>query len=133
MKSATQSWLGRSAVNCRFTKSLGLGLAGSDCVVFTVLPRVTPRSPISRISRSSVQRTAHRLDPELLPMRVDKTPDHFKRRSSSAWAKKALATLSISLARLSSRTSRSSSLMRGSVAVLGAEGEEALRIQLLKV
>lgn len=45
-------------------------------------------------------------------MFVNKPPDYFNRRSSSAWAKKALASFRISLARCNSFTSRSSSLTR---------------------
>ena len=83
--------------------------------------------------RRHPQRVAQGLDPEPFPVFVDEGPDHFKRRSSSAWAKKALATFRISLARFSSRTSRSSSLTRASVAgALGATGAAALRIQLLR-
>ena len=46
-------------------------------------------------------------------MRVDKLPQDLNRRSSSAWAKKALASRRISLALRSSRTSRSSAFNRG--------------------
>ena len=45
-------------------------------------------------------------------MRVDVGDGYFSRRSSSAWAKNALASFSISLARRSSLFSRSSSLIR---------------------
>src|SRR6476620_96542 len=50
---------------------------------------------------------------------VDELPHDLKRRSSSAWAKHALARRRISLALRSSRTSRSSTLMRSSSAVVG--------------
>src|SRR4030095_16947516 len=53
-----------------------------------------------------------RLDPRLTPMPVDEGDHHFGRRSSSAWAKKAAAWRSISLARFNSRLSRSSSFRR---------------------
>ncbi len=51
-----------------------------------------------------------RLDPVFGPVRVDERHHHLARRSSSAWTKKADALRRISLARLSSRFSRSSSL-----------------------
>lgn len=70
-----------------------------------------------------LQHAAQWLDPEGFAVLVDERPDYFKRRSSSAWAKKALATLRISLARLSSRISRSSSLMRGSAEGWGLRGK----------
>jgi len=60
-----------------------------------------------------LQNSANRLDPKAASMLINKGPRYFKRRSSSAWAKKALASFKISLARLSSRTSSSSSLTRG--------------------
>ena len=56
--------------------------------------------------------SADRLDPVLLAMLVDERHHHLGRRSSSAWAKYADALRRISLARRSSRTSRSSSLIR---------------------
>jgi integrase/quercetin dioxygenase-like cupin family protein len=55
---------------------------------------------------------ADRLDPVRLPLRVHAGHHHFGRRSSSAWAKNADAFRRMSLARLSSRFSRSSSLRR---------------------
>ena len=45
-------------------------------------------------------------------MLVDELPQDFKRRSSSAWAKNALANFNISLALRSSLFSRSSSFRR---------------------
>ena len=56
MKSLTQSMFGAGAWNWRFTRSSGHGAAGSWIVVFTVLPRTAPRSPMARISRSTVHR-----------------------------------------------------------------------------
>ena len=56
VKSETHSWLGRSARNCLFTRSSGQGALLSLIVVFATLPRMTPRSPSRRISRSTVQR-----------------------------------------------------------------------------
>ena len=47
-----------------------------------------------------------------MTMFVDETLQNFSRRSSSAWAKNALASFRISLARRSSLTSRSRSLTR---------------------
>ena len=75
--------------------------------------RITPLRrmlPITR--RGDLQHLADRLDPEVLPVFVDERPHGLSRRSSSAWAKNALASFRISLARRSSFTSRSSALMR---------------------
>src|SRR5690606_18712651 len=55
---------------------------------------------------------ADRLDAVDLAVFVDERHHHFCRRSSSAWAKYAEALRRISLARLSSRFSRSSAFMR---------------------
>jgi hypothetical protein len=52
VKSETQSWFGLSALNCQFTLSSGHGAFGSLTVVCTTLPRITPRRPWRRISRS---------------------------------------------------------------------------------
>lgn len=60
--------------------------------------------------RGNLQDPADRLDPKTVSVRVDEGSHDLKRRSSSAWAKNALANRRISLAFLSSRTSRSSSL-----------------------
>ena len=59
-----------------------------------------------------LQHSADRLDPESVAMLINKRPQDLMRRSSSALAKKALASFRISLARRSSLTSRSSVLMR---------------------
>ena len=67
-------------------------------------------APIRR--RSDLQNLAERLDPVGLSMLINEALQDFRRRSSSAWAKNALASFSISLARRSSLTSRSSSLTR---------------------
>src|SRR5207248_2916997 len=48
--------VGRDARNCRFTRSAGHGVALSGTVVLTSLPRTTPRRPICRIRRATVQR-----------------------------------------------------------------------------
>ena len=48
--------------------------------------------------RSNLQQPADRLDPERFPVPVDEIPYFFLRRSSSAWAKNALAKRKISLA-----------------------------------
>ena len=58
VKSETQSWFGRSALNCRLTLSSGHGALLSLTVVRTTLPRITPRSPSRRISHSTVHRAA---------------------------------------------------------------------------
>src|SRR5438552_5302429 len=62
--------------------------------------------------RGDRQHLADRLDPELLPVAVDEADHHFARRSSSAFAKYADAKRRISLARRSSKFSRSSSCNR---------------------
>ena len=64
-----------------------------------------------------LQDTADRLDPKLLAVLVDEGLQDLMRRSSSAWAKNALASFKISLALRSSRFSRSRSLMRWASAV----------------
>src|SRR5690606_41862054 len=67
---------------------------------------------------SDRQHARDRLDSILLPVLVDEGLHHLCLRSSSAWAKKAAAFRRISLARRSSRFSRSRSLIRSrSVAV----------------
>ena len=58
MKSDTHSAFGRGAWNCRFTLSRGQGALRSLSVVLAGLPRTAPRSPISRISRSTVSGAA---------------------------------------------------------------------------
>src|SRR5690606_20963443 len=68
--------------------------------------------------RSDRQYIADRLDSVLLTVLVDELDHHFRRRSSSACAKYADALRRISLARRSSRFSRSSSLMRPRSSVL---------------
>jgi hypothetical protein len=67
-------------------------------------------APVRR--RGDLQDATDRLDPELLAMLVDEGLQDLMRRSSSAWAKNALASFRISLALRSSRTSRSSSFTR---------------------
>lgn len=62
--------------------------------------------------RGDLQHFADRLDPTGLPVLVHERPQDFKQRSSSAWAKNALASFKISLALRSSLTSRSRSLTR---------------------
>lgn len=62
--------------------------------------------------RGNLQDLADWLDPKGIAMLVDEGLQDFKRRSSSAWAKNALASLRISLARRSSLTSRSRALRR---------------------
>src|SRR5690606_31726446 len=62
--------------------------------------------------RGDRQDCADRLDPESVLVLVDVGDHHLRRRSSSAWAKKADAVRRMSFARRSSRFSRSSSLSR---------------------
>src|SRR5690606_37673169 len=86
---------------------------------------------------SDRQHAADRLDSIPLPVRVDERHHHPGRRSSSAWAKKAAALRRISLARRSSRFSRSSSLIRSRSAVVGPgrlpRSRSACRTQLRSV
>src|SRR5690606_19868103 len=65
-----------------------------------------------------LQLSADRLDPESTFVVVDVLDHHLRRRSSSAWAKYADAVRRISLARLSSRFSRSSCFRRSRSEVL---------------
>src|SRR5690606_28278484 len=73
-------------------------------------------TPVRR--RGDLQRTADRLDPATSAVLVDEGVHFLWWRSSSAWAKYALANFRISLVLRSSRTSRSSSLMRCCSAVV---------------
>lgn len=79
-----------------------------------VLPGRMP--PVGRWG--DLQQPADRLAPILLAMPVHEGIHHLSRRSSFVWAKNALASLRISLARRSSRTSRSNSLTRLASAVV---------------
>src|SRR5690606_1443090 len=79
------------------------------------ITRLRRMTPVSR--RGDLQNLADRLDPKLIAMPIDKGSQDLKRRSSSAWAKNALASFRISLARRSSLTSRSRSLTRCASAV----------------
>ena len=174
MKSDTHSVFGAGTRNWRLTWSSGQGAALSLTVVRTGLPRITPASPMTRISRATVQRAtatpsrrswrhtlctrrkrrgshrtqrlistwrspasrlrargqtgrigtpgrmlvvggwgnrqhlADRLDPVRPPVIVNEGDHRLNGRSSSAWAKYALALRKISLAWRSSRFSRSS-------------------------
>lgn len=77
------------------------------------------------ICRRGDQRlSTDRLDPILVTMLINERHHYFGLRSSSAWTKKAAALRRISLARLSSRFSRSSCLSRCSLALAT---EEVLR------
>src|SRR5437867_6618885 len=77
------------------------------------LPRVSLARLVLVVLRwGDRQLRADRLDPVLGPVGVNERHHHFGRRSSSAWAKKADALRRISLARFSSRFSRSNSLSR---------------------
>src|SRR5712671_156337 len=69
--------------------------------------------------RGDRQNAADRLDPVDVPMIVDERLHGFDRRSSSAWAKYALALRRISLAWRSSRFSRSSAFIRSRSSVVG--------------
>src|SRR5690625_20044 len=60
----------------------------------------------------NLQSPANWLDPVQVTVLIDISVYYFRRRSSSAWAKKALAVFKISLARRNSLTSRSRSLIR---------------------
>ncbi len=68
--------------------------------------------------RGNLQDFADRPDPERVAMLIDKRLQDFSRRSSPAWAKKALASLRISLARRNSLTSRSSAFTRSRAALV---------------
>src|SRR5690606_21845123 len=57
------------------------------------------RSMSTVARRGDLQDLADRLDPERVALCVDKFPQDLSRRSSSAWAKKALASFRISFAR----------------------------------
>jgi hypothetical protein len=67
-------------------------------------------APVPR--RGNSQDLADRLDPEGDATLINKGLQDFSRRSSSTWAKSALASFKISLVRRSSFTSRSSALRR---------------------
>jgi hypothetical protein len=56
VKSLTHSWFGRSALNCRLTRSSGQAALLAPTVVRTTLPRITPCRPKRRKSHSTVQR-----------------------------------------------------------------------------
>lgn len=85
----------------------------------TALQRIALKHPMVSISRrGDLQNLADRLDPVRVTVRVNKVPQDFSRRSSSAWAKNALASFKISLARRSSLTSRSRSFTRCASAVV---------------
>jgi hypothetical protein len=60
--------------------------------------------------RGELQNLADRLDPESAAVFIDEGLGHFSWRSSSAWAKNALASFRFSLPQRSSLTSRSKSL-----------------------
>jgi hypothetical protein len=70
VKSATHSWLGRSAWNCRFTRSSGHGALASGTVVRTDLPSYTaqpghPHQPLDGAARN-LQALAQQLAPDLV-------------------------------------------------------------------
>src|SRR6476661_5273331 len=68
--------------------------------------------------RGDLNDSADRLDPVFVAIRIDEADHGFHRRSSSAWAKYALALRKISLAWRNSRTSRSSAFMRSRSSVV---------------
>lgn len=79
----------------------------------TAFMRLAKQRCMSSISpRGDLQDLPERLDPEGLAMLVDEVLQDLSRRSSSAWAKNALASFNISLALHNSLTSRSRSLTR---------------------
>lgn len=55
--------------------------------------------------RADLQYLADRLDPKGVTVLVDEVPQDLSRRSSTVWAKTALASFTISLARPNSLTS----------------------------
>jgi hypothetical protein len=71
--------------------------------------------------RGNLQDLAKWLYPITFSVLVDKRANYFNRRSSSAWAKNALASLRISLARRNSLTSFSSALTRSCSALVTPE------------
>jgi len=73
-------------------------------------------APVGR--RGNPQHSADRLDPIGIPVLIDVGVQDFSLRSSSAWAKKALAVRRMSLARRNSLFSRSNSLRRWASAVV---------------
>jgi len=83
---------------------LGAGTALGRVALFGCVASVT--------RRGNLQDFADRLDSVGAAMLVNEVPQDLSRRSSSAWAKNALASFRISLARRNSLTSRSSALMR---------------------
>src|SRR5688572_26434718 len=95
----TQQGIPLDTRRCR----LGLGAAGNVGVVCRRGDRKLP---------------ADRLDPIIVAVRIDEADHGFHRRSSSAWAKYALALRRISLAWRNSRFSRSSVFMRSRSSVL---------------
>ena len=93
-------------VNLRHQDRITLGTQRPQC--WLSLARCM--APIRRWG--DLQDTADRLDPKLRAVLIDEGLQDLMRRSSSAWAKNALASFRISLALRSSRFSRSRSLMR---------------------
>src|SRR5258708_39155356 len=73
-------------------------------------------APVAR--RGNPRDLADRLDPEGVALLIDEGLQDLRRRSSSAWAKNALASFRMSLARRSSLTSRSNALRRSRSAVV---------------
>jgi hypothetical protein len=114
-----QTW---SAPQTRISLPDALDLGPQKLIAFRAgsVPRRIAKpcciTPVAR--RGNPQDLADRLDPEGVAMLIDEGLQDFRRRSSSAWAKNALASFRISLARRSSLTSRSSALRRSRSDVL---------------
>ena len=85
-------------------------IALGACAAQLGLPLMGSMAAIRR--RGHLQDRAGGLDPEAFSVTIDERPYGFSRRSSSACAKKALASFKISLARRNFLFSRSNALMR---------------------
>ena len=96
-------WFGTNVGSGAASRAEPMAMAAGGALLSRV-PAVT--------GRGDLQDTADRLDPETVTMLIDKCPQDLVRRSSSAWAKYALARRRISLALRSSRFSRSRAFMR---------------------
>src|SRR5471032_15261 len=99
-----------------------LNLRGQNIVTLgarAAQSRIAPLRDVTPVAgRGDLQDFANRLDPIRLAVLVDERSHDLKRRSSSAWAKNALARRRISFALRSSLLSRSSALRRSLSAVV---------------
>src|SRR5471032_1214067 len=99
-----------------------LDLQGQHLVALgasTSQSRIAPLRGVTPVAgRGNLQDFANRLDPIRLAVLVDERSHDLKRRSSSAWAKNALAKRRISFALRSSLFSRSNALRRSVSAVV---------------